>query len=236
MKQSKWSNPRPEHGKRFGADPPDIKLWRRARMGRWGIAKRVVKCFANSRFDFRLAVHGNRVPQVKLKQPQIVQTENVVRMFVCKSDGVNQSDFFTQQLNSQFWWSVDQQNSFRQPNCHRTASSIVLRIVTQANAAPTPQGRNAHRSPAPQHNHFSRNVGSEWFLQRTIPPSSFTLILVKWSNSQPCERGSLAGNSTKIRRFRKKDRELFRRSTEVPRLPYREAELTPCRYRYNLPR
>ena len=80
--------------------------------------------------------------EVKWKQAQIIEAEDVIGVRVSESNGMNEANLFSDQLRSQIGCGVDQQVSFRQSCDHRTSQPFVSRIVALAYLAPAADGRD----------------------------------------------------------------------------------------------
>lgn len=75
--------------KRIQSNGMDRELWDSSGMGPGFIAERIIIRLANPCRDGRGTVEWYRRPQIELHQPQIVQAENMVGMFVCVGHGVD---------------------------------------------------------------------------------------------------------------------------------------------------
>ena len=70
--------------------------------------------YLDAALDHRFAVNGDRVSQIELEQPQVVQSVEVVGMFVSEGDGMHQADAGAEQLSAQVGRRVDQQHPIGQ--------------------------------------------------------------------------------------------------------------------------
>ncbi len=98
------------------------------------------------------------MPQVELKQPQIIKTHHMIRMFVGVNYRVNNSDSFSQQLLTKIGRGVDQQISVWQAHNCAGPRTFVPRIIALADRATATNRRNSHRSACSQEDHLSREI------------------------------------------------------------------------------
>jgi hypothetical protein len=77
---------------------------------RWSnVGKRIVKCSSYPLLNFGFAEQWNCVADAKGKKPKIIQTMDMVGVFVREHDGIDHSDFLTDQLVSQVRRGIDQE-------------------------------------------------------------------------------------------------------------------------------
>jgi len=122
------------------------------------VFKRITEGFAKSLFHFGIAIQGDWAFQVELHQTQIVEPKDVVRVFVRKTNRVNQAQTFANQLLSQVRRSVDQQIPFGQAEYGTTPSPLVFRVAAATNGATAAQRGNAHAGASPQQDHLPSNI------------------------------------------------------------------------------
>jgi hypothetical protein len=130
----------------------------RALVRRQLILKRVVKGLPNALLHSLLTVDRQRVIQVELKNPHVIKTDDVIRMFVRVQHSVHDPKPLSQELEPQIRSSVDQQIPARKTQNTGTACAFVPWVLALANLAATPDRGHPDGSPGTEENEFSLNV------------------------------------------------------------------------------
>src|SRR4029079_4632613 len=112
-------------------------------MRRLRLAECVIERLANPLLDRLFAVQRHRMAQVKLEQPQIIETKDVVGVLVRETPRVNNADALPQQLLPQIGWRIDEQIALRQTNQRRAARALIARVATDANVTGATDRRHA---------------------------------------------------------------------------------------------
>lgn len=153
----------PQGLERLSLDSAQIDRWGGANMRRLDIGKGVVEGHPKSVFNGLVAIDGDGVPQIELEKPQIVESHDVIRVLVGVGHGVDQADFFSQELGSQVRRRINKQVSLGKACNHATAGSLITRVTASAHGAAASEGRDTDGSARSEHDEFARDVGRQWF-------------------------------------------------------------------------
>ena len=115
-----------------------------------GLVEGVVIGLADPALDALVAVDRQVVPQVVGKDPQVVETEEVVGVLVGIDHGVDQPDLLAKQLHAQIGGGVDEQVPARKAEHDTAPSSLVLGIPAQAGRAAAPITGTPCEVPVPR--------------------------------------------------------------------------------------
>jgi hypothetical protein len=121
--------------------------------------KRVIERLANPIFHALLAEKRHGPTQVKLHQPQVVETEDMVGMLVRVKDRVHDADLLAKQLLAQIGRGVDEQVAAGQPQNRTAPSTPVSWIWARANVAAAADHRHANAGAGAEQDHLAANVG-----------------------------------------------------------------------------
>jgi hypothetical protein len=143
---------------RLAVDVMNLELRHAAwvKIGRW--IERIVERSPNAAFYRRLAIQRHGPAKIKLLQPQVIQSKNVVGVLMRIQHGMDHPNLFAQQLMPKVGRGIDQQVSAGQPKHCGTAGASVLRIVTMTYLAAAPDRWHADRGPGAQQDHLPSNV------------------------------------------------------------------------------
>ena len=103
------------------------------------------------------------MPQIELKEPQIIHSENVIRMFMRIKHAVYQTDILPDQLLSQVRPGIDQQIPLLQAQDDRTACAIVFRVRATTDIAPASNHGYTNARPGSQDDQLAANIGCDCF-------------------------------------------------------------------------
>jgi hypothetical protein len=95
-----------------------------------------------------------------LHQPQIIQTKNVVGVFVRVQNRVGDADLFAQQLLSQVRWCVNQYIARRQAQYQTATSAAITRVIAGADSAVATNGWHADRGASAKEDQLAGNITS----------------------------------------------------------------------------
>ena len=112
-------------------------------MRRFFVRKRIIESATQSSFNFFVAEDGNCVTKIKLKQPEIVESSQVIGVLMRVHHGIHDSNFFTQQLLPEIWRSIDQKIAFRQAQNCTGSGPLVTRVIALTDVACTADCRYA---------------------------------------------------------------------------------------------
>jgi len=160
--ESNGKNLRPQHFKRLDTNCPEHELRNGAFMSGRSIWKGVVKRPANPLLDQRLAVQRHGMAQIELKQPQVVQSEEMVGVLVREEHAVDDANLLAKQLGSQVGWRVDEQIPPRQTENDGTTRPLIVGVRAGAHLTVATDGGNPHRGSRAQKDELTANVGCLW--------------------------------------------------------------------------
>jgi hypothetical protein len=84
----------------IGRDLSKHELWGGSRVRRLKIRESIVERMPQPLLDRWLTIQGQRMIQIELKESQIVQSKNVIRVLVRISDRMDNPDPFAEQLET----------------------------------------------------------------------------------------------------------------------------------------
>ncbi len=131
-------------------DGAELKPGNRSRMGRHTVGEGVVERLSDSLLDASLAIQRHRATKLKREQSKVIQPEYVVGVLVRVDNGMNDRDFFSQQLCTQIRRGVNQQVPLGQLEDDRASSPLVARMIATTNLTGTPQGGDTDAGPSAQ--------------------------------------------------------------------------------------
>lgn len=111
------------------------QLWNGSGMRLGEVGERVVEGLAESGFDDIGAVNGDGMPKVELEEAKVIESEDVIGVFVGVDHRVNDADAFAEELLAEVGGGVDQQVALREAENGAAAGALVLRIASRADGA-----------------------------------------------------------------------------------------------------
>ncbi len=151
----------PQHLERVGRDAMELQPGDRSGLVVLGPrVKRIIERFADAGLDLILAEQRELAVEIIRKQPDVVQSIDMVHMIVRKQGGVDQPDAFPQQLRPQVRRRVDQQIALGQSQRQAAPQPAIARVAAHARLATTANDRHADAGARAEKNQLAGNVRS----------------------------------------------------------------------------
>lgn len=99
------------------------------------VGERVIEGLAESGFDDIGAVNGDGMAEVELEEAEVIESEDVIGVFVGVDHRVDDADAFTEQLLAEIGGGIDQQVALGEAENGATSGALVFRIASRTDGA-----------------------------------------------------------------------------------------------------
>ena len=124
----------------------------------WQVGECVIEGLAQSGFDDVRAVNGDGVPQVKLEEAEVIETEDVIGVFVGVDHRVHDADAFAKQLLAKVGGGVDQEVALGETEDGAAARPLVLGITSGADRTIAANRGDSDRRAGSEQDHLARKL------------------------------------------------------------------------------